>query len=188
MKKIFIGLSLLAMLLATSGCVSGNKDTLTSFDVERLTSQPKVQSFGTPDTFEFVFKSGVVRQFALGKITKLRAPKTSCFDGSDCFEWVPVDMELVDSYPRILNRNITIRLFPNAEQTPDLHSVQSGDLVLAATTEKFSDDNNLVGYSLGWLFTVNSESEISSLDPNSSVKGTLHDVNLALGTNFRISD
>lgn len=174
------------MLGAVTGCAATASDTLTQSDVTRLLAEPKIQGYPTPDKFEFVFaKDGVAKQFTLGTIMKLQAPKKSCFQANtDCFEWVPVQLEVQNAYPAITAKRIMIRLFPNAEQSPSLSEIQVGDLVLAATTAKKSDDNKLDGYSLGWLFSVFPDGTLLNLDPSSSIATKVSEVDKAIGSNF----
>lgn len=185
MKMIkLLGVATLVALLA--GCSTASSDTLSQSDVQRLVSQPKIQSYPTPDEFDFVFAiDGVAKQFMFGTVKKLQAPKKSCFQGNtDCFEWVPVQVEVLNAFPAIPAKVIMVRLFPNAEQGPDLRQIRVGDVVLAATTAKKSDDNKLDGYSLGWLFSVAKDGTMTNLDPTSSITSSLSEVDTALGSGF----
>lgn len=185
MKSIKL-ISVALLVGALAGCSTVTEDTLTKSDITRLLSAPKIQGYPTPDEFSFVFsKDGVAKQFTLATIKKLQAPKKSCFQGNaDCFEWVPVQLEVKNAYPATPAKTIMVRLFPNAEQTPDLSMIQVGDLVLAATTAKKSDDNKLDGYSLGWLFSVSADGTLKNLDPSSSIATSVSEVDNALGSNF----
>jgi hypothetical protein len=184
-KLVLSTLAIFTSVFVLGGCTSTPNDALTSSEIERLVNSPKIAAYPSPDELDFVFTSGISKQYIIGTVKQLKSAKKSCFKDTDCFEWVPVQIDVDGSMPEIPAGVVTVRLFPSSEQTPDLRDIQVGDRVLAATSAKFTDDNKIQGYSLGWLFKVEADGSMKNLDRNSTIVTSLTEVNSLLKTSFK---
>ena len=185
-------------MLALSGCstqvdsvspmsdeVSLNSPDLSGADAERLATSPKVQGYIINPTLESSFgKNGMVIN-VLGKISKLYAPRVSCMDdGAYCFDYIPVEIEVLASLPSLGDSKIILRSWPTAEHAEDPRLLKVGDIVMTNPVEKTIDGSGLEAYSLGNIFQVDNEGVIREYNNAADPLGTLSDVDKMLGTQF----
>jgi hypothetical protein len=105
-------------------------------------------------------------------------------EGAACFEYIPVEVDVLGSLPGLGESKIVLRSWPTAEYAEDPRLLKVGDIVIANPVEKTTDDAGLEAYSLGNIFKVDSAGVIRDYSEEADALGTLSDVDRMLGTQF----
>lgn len=194
-KLITISLSAGLLLSGCSASTSGNAPSpneesignslLSQADAERLATSPKVEGYIMNPTLESSFAKGGMIINVLGRISKIYAPRSNCMDdGEACFEYIPVEIEVLASLPALGDSKIVLRSWPTAEFAEDPRLLKVGDIVLANPVDQTTDSGGFTAYSLGNIFQVDSEGIIRGYSKTADPLGNLSDVDRILGTQF----
>jgi len=164
---------------------------LTQAEAKRLMNLPKMEGYTSPQTLKYILDPSFGRVATLGTIAEVLVPNSSCFDTKtkkDCFPVVPVLVDVTSASDPDITGRIMVRVFPTSETNADLTRLQVGHKILAITSKKSTDDNNLEGFSTGWIFEVKPDGSISNLNSNNEITGSLKDVDKALHTKFDLAN
>lgn len=158
---------------------------LSQADAQRLATSPKVEGYIMDPTLASSFAKGGMIINVLGRISNIYAPRSSCMDdGEACFEYIPVEIEVLASLPALGESKIVLRSWPTAEFAEDPRLLKVGDIVMANPVDQTTDSGGFTAYSLGNIFEVDSEGIIRDYSKAADPLGTLSDVDQILGTHF----
>jgi hypothetical protein len=187
-NRIFaIVLATFAATSLISGCaldnVTPNHQSISKSDITRLVAQPKISGFFMPDNLMVRVKTKSTPLHMIADIASIEAPlKTRIFSGDEV-EWVPIFVNVQESFPSLKSNSFMLRLFPTMDEHNRLTNLKVGQRVLVMASLPNTDDNDLFGASLGSIFRIGEDNFIYQLDDSGDQAGKLADVLQPLGLN-----
>ena len=177
-------LSTLLGLLAISACTGqaeSKQTTISQSQIAEMNQVQKLPGASVAGTLDYIVTWGKEAkepsQRILGRVVDVLSPKSGPL-GDSGFEllWVPVVLDVVQSYPKIQESRMVVRVIPKNEFSQDLEEINIGDLVLTVGSAINLDPSGERGSSLGWMLEVDEDGSLRDLNTSNVIAGKFNDV------------